>query len=125
MLWRGLLWIGFVCCLMPRLAAADFSVPSPLVPWQEWSLRNHSDIQCPFLYSTFERRQCQWPGTLQLRVTEGGLQFEQQWQLFAKGLSLIHISEPTRPLYISYAVFCLKKNPQTSHLDAHPRPTVR
>ena len=25
------------------------------------------------------------------------------------GLSLIHISEPTRPLYISYAVFCLKK----------------
>ena len=24
-------------------------------------------------------------------------------------LSLIHISEPTRPLYISYAVFCLKK----------------
>ena len=26
-----------------------------------------------------------------------------------RGLSLIHISEPTRPLYISYAVFCLKK----------------
>ena len=25
-------------------------------------------------------------------------------------LSLIHISEPTRPLYISYAVFCLKKD---------------
>eukprot|EP00831_Metopus_contortus_P005270 TRINITY_DN11986_c0_g1_i3.p1 TRINITY_DN11986_c0_g1~~TRINITY_DN11986_c0_g1_i3.p1 ORF type:complete len:181 (-),score=38.51 TRINITY_DN11986_c0_g1_i3:74-616(-) len=30
----------------------------------------------------------------------------QQHLLF---LSLIHISEPTRPLYISYAVFCLKK----------------
>jgi len=27
----------------------------------------------------------------------------------AQELSLIHISEPTRPLYISYAVFCLKK----------------
>eukprot|EP00831_Metopus_contortus_P020767 TRINITY_DN19190_c0_g1_i1.p2 TRINITY_DN19190_c0_g1~~TRINITY_DN19190_c0_g1_i1.p2 ORF type:complete len:102 (-),score=19.69 TRINITY_DN19190_c0_g1_i1:35-340(-) len=26
-----------------------------------------------------------------------------------ENLSLIHISEPTRPLYISYAVFCLKK----------------
>ena len=26
-----------------------------------------------------------------------------------KGLSLIHISEPTRLLSISYAVFCLKK----------------
>ena len=28
---------------------------------------------------------------------------------FGLDLSLIHISEPTRPLYISYAVFCLKK----------------
>eukprot|EP00831_Metopus_contortus_P079122 TRINITY_DN7807_c0_g1_i2.p2 TRINITY_DN7807_c0_g1~~TRINITY_DN7807_c0_g1_i2.p2 ORF type:complete len:124 (-),score=29.26 TRINITY_DN7807_c0_g1_i2:46-417(-) len=28
---------------------------------------------------------------------------------FVSKLSLIHISEPTRPLYISYAVFCLKK----------------
>eukprot|EP00831_Metopus_contortus_P009014 TRINITY_DN13477_c0_g1_i1.p2 TRINITY_DN13477_c0_g1~~TRINITY_DN13477_c0_g1_i1.p2 ORF type:complete len:172 (-),score=19.35 TRINITY_DN13477_c0_g1_i1:1-516(-) len=28
---------------------------------------------------------------------------------FFQSLSLIHISEPTRPLYISYAVFCLKK----------------
>ena len=27
----------------------------------------------------------------------------------AQGLSLIHISEPTRPERISYAVFCLKK----------------
>eukprot|EP00831_Metopus_contortus_P074722 TRINITY_DN68272_c0_g1_i1.p1 TRINITY_DN68272_c0_g1~~TRINITY_DN68272_c0_g1_i1.p1 ORF type:complete len:118 (+),score=17.32 TRINITY_DN68272_c0_g1_i1:400-753(+) len=27
----------------------------------------------------------------------------------SQALSLIHISEPTRPLYISYAVFCLKK----------------
>eukprot|EP00831_Metopus_contortus_P062157 TRINITY_DN5415_c0_g1_i4.p2 TRINITY_DN5415_c0_g1~~TRINITY_DN5415_c0_g1_i4.p2 ORF type:complete len:134 (+),score=22.36 TRINITY_DN5415_c0_g1_i4:184-585(+) len=29
-------------------------------------------------------------------------------------LSLIHISEPTRPLYISYAVFCLKKKKKPS-----------
>ena len=32
-----------------------------------------------------------------------------------QSLSLIHISEPTRPLYISYAVFCLiKKNTITT-----------
>ena len=31
-------------------------------------------------------------------------------------LSLIHISEPTRPYYISYAVFCLKKKNTTSRL---------
>src|SRR5674536_378527 len=30
-------------------------------------------------------------------------------------LSLIHISEPTRLLSISYAVFCLKKNKQQNH----------
>eukprot|EP00831_Metopus_contortus_P070983 TRINITY_DN6491_c0_g1_i2.p1 TRINITY_DN6491_c0_g1~~TRINITY_DN6491_c0_g1_i2.p1 ORF type:complete len:179 (+),score=46.00 TRINITY_DN6491_c0_g1_i2:698-1234(+) len=30
-------------------------------------------------------------------------------------LSLIHISEPTRPLYISYAVFCLKKKKKQKH----------
>eukprot|EP00831_Metopus_contortus_P025639 TRINITY_DN22037_c0_g1_i1.p1 TRINITY_DN22037_c0_g1~~TRINITY_DN22037_c0_g1_i1.p1 ORF type:complete len:344 (-),score=59.84 TRINITY_DN22037_c0_g1_i1:13-1044(-) len=30
-------------------------------------------------------------------------------------LSLIHISEPTRPLYISYAVFCLKKKKKTQY----------
>ena len=34
---------------------------------------------------------------------------DQKIDCVAYGLSLIHISEPTRPLYISYAVFCLKK----------------
>src|SRR5680860_1137137 len=33
--------------------------------------------------------------------------------LYTLGLSLIHISEPTRRTPISYAVFCLKKNKQT------------
>ena len=32
-------------------------------------------------------------------------------------LSLIHISEPTRPLYISYAVFCLKKNKKKAAVE--------
>eukprot|EP00831_Metopus_contortus_P022540 TRINITY_DN2032_c0_g1_i1.p2 TRINITY_DN2032_c0_g1~~TRINITY_DN2032_c0_g1_i1.p2 ORF type:complete len:145 (-),score=33.21 TRINITY_DN2032_c0_g1_i1:62-496(-) len=31
-------------------------------------------------------------------------------------LSLIHISEPTRPLYISYAVFCLKKKKKKRYI---------
>ena len=34
------------------------------------------------------------------------------------GLSLIHISEPTRRTPISYAVFCLKKNGRASPLSA-------
>ena len=32
------------------------------------------------------------------------------------GLSLIHISEPTRLLSISYAVFCLKKKTKNKHI---------
>eukprot|EP00831_Metopus_contortus_P021513 TRINITY_DN19631_c0_g1_i2.p2 TRINITY_DN19631_c0_g1~~TRINITY_DN19631_c0_g1_i2.p2 ORF type:complete len:100 (+),score=26.10 TRINITY_DN19631_c0_g1_i2:79-378(+) len=36
-------------------------------------------------------------------------------------LSLIHISEPTRPLYISYAVFCLKKKKYYIQLESLPR----
>eukprot|EP00831_Metopus_contortus_P012685 TRINITY_DN15106_c0_g1_i3.p1 TRINITY_DN15106_c0_g1~~TRINITY_DN15106_c0_g1_i3.p1 ORF type:complete len:152 (+),score=6.09 TRINITY_DN15106_c0_g1_i3:124-579(+) len=34
-------------------------------------------------------------------------------------LSLIHISEPTRPLYISYAVFCLKKKKKKQPTYTH------
>eukprot|EP00831_Metopus_contortus_P051408 TRINITY_DN43152_c0_g1_i2.p1 TRINITY_DN43152_c0_g1~~TRINITY_DN43152_c0_g1_i2.p1 ORF type:complete len:395 (-),score=58.01 TRINITY_DN43152_c0_g1_i2:33-1217(-) len=36
-------------------------------------------------------------------------------------LSLIHISEPTRPLYISYAVFCLKKKKKNT---TRPTPSL-
>eukprot|EP00658_Telonema_sp_P-2_P009033 TRINITY_DN13416_c0_g1_i3.p1 TRINITY_DN13416_c0_g1~~TRINITY_DN13416_c0_g1_i3.p1 ORF type:complete len:105 (-),score=40.51 TRINITY_DN13416_c0_g1_i3:39-353(-) len=35
-------------------------------------------------------------------------------QIVAQDLSLIHISEPTRLLSISYAVFCLKKKKKKS-----------
>eukprot|EP00831_Metopus_contortus_P079011 TRINITY_DN7771_c0_g1_i2.p1 TRINITY_DN7771_c0_g1~~TRINITY_DN7771_c0_g1_i2.p1 ORF type:complete len:111 (-),score=24.99 TRINITY_DN7771_c0_g1_i2:62-394(-) len=35
-------------------------------------------------------------------------------------LSLIHISEPTRPLYISYAVFCLKKKKNLPRYQPQP-----
>ena len=39
----------------------------------------------------------------------GTLGFEIAGERTADGLSLIHISEPTRRTPISYAVFCLKK----------------
>ena len=47
-----------------------------------------------------------------VRVIRSVLQISSSWFLQGESdiaLSLIHISEPTRPLYISYAVFCLKK----------------
>src|SRR5674536_71683 len=43
-------------------------------------------------------------------------EFARRLVAFDRGLSLIHISEPTRLLSISYAVFCLKKkNKLTNH----------
>ena len=44
----------------------------------------------------------------QNEVRDYNAQMEHKVDLLMQ-LSLIHISEPTRPLYISYAVFCLKK----------------
>ena len=42
--------------------------------------------------------------------------YAQQWSL-VEGLSLIHISEPTRLGMISYAVFCLKKNAEVPKIS--------
>ena len=44
---------------------------------------------------------------------------------FKVRLSLIHISEPTRPLYISYAVFCLKKKAAGNNAQAGKLVAVR
>ena len=43
-----------------------------------------------------------WPSEEVIEVVQGAISF-------SAPLSLIHISEPTRPERISYAVFCLKK----------------
>ena len=49
--------------------------------------------------------------TITIDPTSKGVRIYGKWKnSFEFNLSLIHISEPTRPLYISYAVFCLKKN---------------
>src|SRR5674536_393183 len=52
-----------------------------------------------------------WPGALDRR---GGAASEAAVRT-ALRLSLIHISEPTRLLSISYAVFCLKKKKNKKH----------
>eukprot|EP00831_Metopus_contortus_P076867 TRINITY_DN71219_c0_g1_i4.p2 TRINITY_DN71219_c0_g1~~TRINITY_DN71219_c0_g1_i4.p2 ORF type:complete len:143 (+),score=18.82 TRINITY_DN71219_c0_g1_i4:179-607(+) len=52
---------------------------------------------------------------IQTKKNRNTIRFEKQKEpeekinINKQNLSLIHISEPTRPLYISYAVFCLKK----------------
>ena len=68
------------------------------------------DVMCdtvPSVFKGFQVFAC-------LAVSAGG----------PRGLSLIHISEPTRLLSISYAVFCLKKKNErgeTSAVDVKQR----
>ena len=83
--WCRLLWFGLLLCFLPGMGTATVAVPEPLQSWQEWALKDHPDIQCPFSLQASNQRQCQWPGTLHLRVTAEGLHFEQQWQLFMEG----------------------------------------
>src|SRR5678816_959239 len=49
------------------------------------------------------------PKVNQIRCPECGITYSEFKTKARLGLSLIHISEPTRLLSISYAVFCLKK----------------
>ena len=44
--------------------------------------------------------------------------------LAAKHLSLIHISDPTRPYSISYAVFCLKTTTPQTHMKVTASVTI-
>ena len=51
--------------------------------------------------------------TMVMRLVEEGLMNIGHKDVYGWTLSLIHISEPTRLLSISYAVFCLKKKTKT------------
>ena len=68
------------------------------------SLLPDSPVECMALYEYQGQ-----PGN-QIAGTEvPGLQICVRTKRYPDGLSLIHISEPTRQAEISYAVFCLKK----------------
>src|SRR5665213_2223745 len=71
----------------------DRAIPSLLCAYR-WSLRARSITE-----RNVDRRKC---GGQVSSIPAGNL-------LERPGLSLIHISEPTRQAEISYAVFCLKK----------------
>lgn len=41
-------------------------IPEPLKPWVGWVLEDQRDYRCPFLYNSFEEKQCAWPSRLKL-----------------------------------------------------------
>eukprot|EP00658_Telonema_sp_P-2_P056823 TRINITY_DN45274_c0_g1_i1.p1 TRINITY_DN45274_c0_g1~~TRINITY_DN45274_c0_g1_i1.p1 ORF type:complete len:140 (+),score=46.29 TRINITY_DN45274_c0_g1_i1:191-610(+) len=98
------------------------------------AVRNHQDLQCvavPDKYRSMHNFYKYYSGELEAPVltlfvggnheasnhlhelSHGGWVAKNIWYL-----SLIHISEPTRLLSISYAVFCLKKK-QHNHSNYH------
>eukprot|EP00658_Telonema_sp_P-2_P007820 TRINITY_DN12911_c0_g1_i1.p1 TRINITY_DN12911_c0_g1~~TRINITY_DN12911_c0_g1_i1.p1 ORF type:complete len:124 (+),score=37.34 TRINITY_DN12911_c0_g1_i1:87-458(+) len=92
------------------------------------TLLNEKDRALDAAYKSYEqlteRRRCQNPSssssspdtTAQEDTTENILLLRSMLRDLYVDLSLIHISEPTRLLSISYAVFCLKKK-KTSKMN--------
>ena len=80
--WRAL---GLVLLLLfaPVGFSQSTAVPDALQPWIDWVLQEAPERTCPFQMTAFERRQCAWPGKLELSATASGLDFSQQWTLFS------------------------------------------
>lgn len=55
-------------------------VPSPLKDWVGWVLRGHEAELCSLSRGTGARN-CAWPGTLKLSLTDSGGTFEQSWRM--------------------------------------------
>jgi hypothetical protein len=71
---------------LARLSTPSEFVPSSLVPWQPWVLRNDTHIQCPFInqqgFGAKSAHVCAWGSPLQLSLNETGGTFTQRWQIY-------------------------------------------
>ncbi|MCD2449817.1 hypothetical protein GO003_005395 [Methylicorpusculum oleiharenae] len=56
-------------------------VPEPLKPWVDWVLKDHPNLDCPFLYNNYEQKRCSWPSELSLSLTPKGANFKAGWQV--------------------------------------------
>lgn len=83
--WRKILTaLPFLVCAGITHAANTVAVPAPLEPWKQWVLDAHKDLACPPHYASLGERYCRWPGKLALQVTERGVSFSQDWQLYSE-----------------------------------------
>ncbi|MGV8835145.1 hypothetical protein, partial [Cellvibrio sp.] len=57
-------------------------IPSALQDWQDWVLKKHPEIHCPFLYNDTQRT-CTWPSELLIEADTHGAQFTQRVETFA------------------------------------------
>src|SRR5678816_4854995 len=103
--------LAILFCHISAASAQQTTIPPDLKPWESWVMYGEEFRRCPLRNGAAGDEAsafiCAWPGRMRVAVSSGGGEFRQGWRIYADSLSLIHISEPTRLLSISYAVFCL------------------
>src|SRR5678816_1371489 len=104
---------GCLCCTVADDFVPALDIILAKVPRVEHIVIETSGLALPKpLVQAFH-----WP-SIKSRVTVDGV-------VTVVDLSLIHISEPTRLLSISYAVFCLKKKKKIKHTNTYQRSQIK
>jgi len=74
--------------LATSLAAVAADVPAPLEPWRAWVLHGQAFRACPLVAGHDAAGEgdflCAWPGTLAVRVDDGGATVAQRWRVDAE-----------------------------------------
>ncbi len=79
---RSVLFLVLFCCGFNVMALSVKQVPEPLKPWIDWVLDEEQDRVCPFFYNQFGKKNCRWPGQLQLSLDDNGGRFTSHWTLY-------------------------------------------
>ncbi len=80
-----LMLIGTVSVSVSAQVNKSVYVPAPLEPWVDWVLHDENQLDCPYGYNS-QVRYCTWPSRLDLRLTDSGGRFTQQWEVFSDTL---------------------------------------
>lgn len=79
---RLLICFSFLC--LSNAILAETTTPESLRQWRDWIIAGHPDFHCQRLANAPDQKHCAWPGLLQLKVSQEGARFTQNWQLQAK-----------------------------------------
>ncbi|MEQ1558718.1 MAG: hypothetical protein ABL933_07225 [Methyloglobulus sp.] len=74
----GILFVGYANVRAITLQ----QVPEPLKPWIGWVLADQPQLDCPFIYNSFEQKRCSWPTQLNLEFTATTGKFAIDWTVY-------------------------------------------
>jgi len=80
-----LMVLTWLLCLTPQTLAAKASVPPSLSSWTDWVLKDHQQLNCPFIngeqYGELNSHICAWPSELKLDISQRSASFKQSWRV--------------------------------------------